>query len=72
LQPDEEECMRRVFYRGVVVSVVSLVLAAGAFGIPREGREAKSRDRDNAVVKFVKRVVRSLGDGLIIPTPKKP
>lgn len=63
--------MRRGLYRGVAVGMISFVLAAGAFGLPREGREpgTKSRERESAVVKFVKRVVRSLGDGLIIPTP---
>ena len=63
--------MRRVFYRGVAVGVMSFVLAAGAFGLPREGREPgeRSRDRESPVAKFVKRVVRALGDGLVTPTP---
>jgi hypothetical protein len=60
--------MRKVFYRGVMVVAVSLVVSAAAFGIPREGRE-RTRDRENTVVKFVKRVVRTLGDGLTVPTP---
>lgn len=60
--------MRRVVYRGVFVAVVSLVITAGAFGITREPRE-RTRDRESPVVKFVKRVVRSLGDGITVPTP---
>jgi hypothetical protein len=60
--------MRRVVYRGVFVAVVSLVITVGAFGIPREQKE-RTRDRESPVVKFVKRVVRSLGDGIIVPTP---
>jgi hypothetical protein len=59
--------MRRGFYRGVAVTVVSVFVAVAAFGIPREPRER--RDRESAVVKFVKRVVRALGDGITVPTP---
>ena len=60
--------MRRIFYRGMAVGVMSFVLAAGAFGLPREDRE-RSRDHESPIVKFVKRVVRTLGDGLVTPTP---
>lgn len=60
--------MRRIFYRGMAVGVMSFVLAAGAFGLPREGREC-SRDRESPIVKFVKRLVRTLGDGITVPTP---
>ena len=63
--------MRRSFYRGVAVGLMSFVLAAGAFGLTREGRESRERshDRENPIVKFVKRVVRTLGDGITVPTP---
>lgn len=54
----------------VAVGVCLLVVSVGAFGIPREGREPKSRDRENAVVKMVKRVVKALGDGLTVPGTK--
>jgi hypothetical protein len=56
----------------VAVAVCLLVVSMGAFGIPREGPEPRRRDRDNAVEKFVKRVVRALGDGLTVPGTKKP
>jgi hypothetical protein len=56
--------MRR--YLGVLL-VVCLVGGSG-YGAPREN----PRDRENPIKKFVKKVVRSLGDGLIIPTPTKP
>jgi hypothetical protein len=59
--------MRKCFHRGVAVAVVSVVVSAGAFGIPRESRER--RDRESVVVKFVKRLVRALGDGITVPTP---
>jgi hypothetical protein len=63
---DEEECMRRVSYGGVVV-VMSFVLAFGALAAPREQRS--SREKQNPVVRAVKRIIQALGDGLIIPTP---
>jgi hypothetical protein len=59
--------MRKVSIR-VAVVVVSVVVSTAVFGVPREGREA-ARDRESPVVKFVKRVVRSLGDGITVPTP---
>ena len=52
----------------IAVGVCLLVFSMGVFGIPREGRE-RTRDRESPAVKFVKRVVRSLGDGLTLPTP---
>ena len=58
--------MRRVF-RGVVLLVLVLG-SGGVFGIPREGKE-RTRDPESPVVRYVKRVVRSLGDGLTLPTP---
>jgi hypothetical protein len=59
--------MRRVFYRSVAVGVMSFILTSGAVGLTREGREPRARE--NPIVKFVKRVVRTLGDGIIVPTP---
>ncbi len=52
----------------IAVGVCLLVFSMSAFGIPRDGRE-RTRDRESPAAKFVKRVVRSLGDGLILPTP---
>lgn len=65
--------MRRVFksVRGVAAVAVILMLAGNAFAIPREGRGDKSRERtrEQGIVKVVKKVVRALGDGLVIPWP---
>ena len=58
--------MRRISYGGLVV-VVSFVLAFGALAAPREQRS--SREKQNPVVRAVKRIIQALGDGLIIPTP---
>jgi hypothetical protein len=58
--------MRRVAYALVVV-----VFAVSAFGSPRSPREEpRSRDREisNPIVKAVKKVIKSLGDGLTIPS----
>ena len=63
---DEEECMRRISYGGLVV-VVSFVLAFGALAAPRE--ERSSREKQNPVIRVVRRIIQALGDGLIIPTP---
>jgi len=64
--------MRRVFsscVRGVAGVAVILALAGSAFGATRD----QGRDRDHerqGVVKMIKRVVRALGDGLVVPLPK--
>jgi hypothetical protein len=52
--------MRRVIY--VLVVVVFTVSAVAA---PRDERGPRS----NPVVKMVKKIVRSLGDGITIPVP---
>jgi hypothetical protein len=65
--------MRRVFnssVRGVAAVAVILVLAGNAFAVSREGREqARERGREQGIVKMVKKIVRALGDGLIVPLP---
>lgn len=61
--------MRGVAYRGVAVLVVSFVLAGGTFAVSREGAAERPRTRDQAVVKAVKKIIRSLGDLLVTPTP---
>ena len=58
--------MRRVFHRGLVF-VLSVVLAFGVFAGPRE--VSKSREKQNLVIRVVKRIIQALGDGLVIPTP---
>jgi hypothetical protein len=65
--------MRRVFnssVRGVAAVAVILMLAGSAFAVPREGREqARERGREPGIVKMVKKIIRALGDGLIVPLP---
>ena len=58
--------MRRSVLRGVVVLSI-VVLALGAFASPRDERGLKGGG--NPIVKMVKRIVKSLGDGLHVPTP---
>ncbi|HEX6099388.1 MAG TPA: hypothetical protein VF432_23940 [Thermoanaerobaculia bacterium] len=49
---------------------VILMLAGNAFAIPREGRDqARGRTREQGIVKIVKKIIRALGDGLIVPLP---
>lgn len=65
--------MRGVFnssVRGVAAVAVILALAGNAHAVSREGRDpARERSRDSAIVKMVKKIVRALGDGLIVPLP---
>jgi hypothetical protein len=65
--------MRRVFnssVRSVAAIAVIFMLAGSAFAVPREGREpARGRGHEPGIVKIVKKIVRALGDGLIIPIP---
>jgi hypothetical protein len=60
--------MRRVFkssIRGVAAVAVIFALAGSAVALPQGGRS-----RDEGIVKKIKRIVRSLGDGLTIPWPR--
>jgi hypothetical protein len=60
--------MRRLYkvvLRPLVVSSVVL-LGFSVSAIPREDRVREPREK---VIKIIKKVVRALGDGLIIPTP---
>lgn len=60
--------MRR--YRGVVVVVVSLMLSVGVFARPHEPREPREKQSPGSkIVKVVKKFIKSLGDGLSVPTP---
>jgi len=62
--------MRGVFYpavRGVAVLCLLVLLAGNLVAAPRDSRGP--RDKGSPVVKAIKKLVRALGDGLIIPTP---
>lgn len=48
-----------------------LVVAAGLSASPRQEQE-RGREKENPVKKVVKRLVGSLGDLIIIPTPTPP
>lgn len=64
--------MRRVSksVRGVAAVAVILMLAGNAFAVSREGRDqARERPREQGIVKVVKKIIRALGDGLIVPLP---
>ena len=63
--------MHRVFnasVRTVAFAAVILMLAGSASAVPRDGREQGS-NREPFVLKAIKKIVRGLGDGLIIPIP---
>jgi hypothetical protein len=51
--------------RRVTQALVVVVFTLSAVAAPREDRGP----RGNGVVKMMKRIVRALGDGIIIPTP---
>jgi hypothetical protein len=62
--------MRRVFYpvvRSVAALWLLVVLAGNVVAASRDNRGP--REKSNPIVKAVKKLVRALGDGLIIPTP---
>lgn len=59
--------MRRVLKSVAAVAVI-LAVAGNAFALPREERE-QGRNREQTIVKMVKKIVRALGDGLIVPLP---
>jgi hypothetical protein len=65
--------MRCVFnssVRGVAAVAVILALAGSASAAPRETREqGREHGRGQGIVKMLKKVVRALGDGLIVPLP---
>lgn len=65
--------MRRVFHssvRGVAAVAVVLALSGSAFAAPRDYADRdRGRGRETGIVKIVKKIVRALGDGLIVPIP---
>lgn len=61
--------MRRVcnsFVRGIAAASVIVALSISVSAAPREDR---GRDRDPVFVKIVKKIIKTLGDGLTIPKP---
>jgi hypothetical protein len=55
--------------RGVAAVAVIVALSSSVFAAPPENRE-RERGRDRgSIVKIIKKIVRSLGDGLTIPRP---
>ena len=64
--------MRRGFHssvRGVAAVAVIVALSTSVFAAPPEERD-RERGRDRGgIVKVIKKIIRGLGDGLIIPIP---
>ena len=52
----------------VFAVAVIFVLSTSVWAVPREPREPPRTKRD-PIVKFIKKVIRSLGDGLVVPIP---
>lgn len=64
--------MRRTYWsyaRGVAAVALMLALTVSVSARPREERPRDSREKRDPIVKIIKKVIRSLGDGLISPTP---
>lgn len=64
--------MRRGFHssvRGVAAVAVIVALSTSVLAAPRDERD-RERGRDRGViVKVIKKIIRGLGDGLIVPIP---
>jgi hypothetical protein len=61
--------MRRVFnafVRGMASVAVIVALSVSAAAAPREDRD---RGREPGLIKIIKKVVKTLGDGLTVPLP---
>jgi hypothetical protein len=65
--------MRRIPYsyvRGVSAVLAAVVLSLSVAAGPRENQMAREpRVKRDPIVKIVKRIIKSLGDGLTVPTP---
>ena len=63
--------MRRVPYAfGLAVLSVVLLLSVQVSARPREERPIREpREKRDPIVKIVRNIIRSLGDGLVTPTP---
>jgi len=53
--------------RGAVALSVIVVFSLNALAAPRE--TPNPRERGNPIGKVVKKIIKSLGDGLVVPTP---
>lgn len=63
--------MRRVFnslVRGMASVAVIVALSVSASAAPREDRD-RDRGREPGLIKIIKKVVKTLGDGLTVPLP---
>lgn len=54
--------------RGVSAVVVMVAFSLSMAAAPREYREPPRTKRE-PIVKFIKKVIRSLGDGIVVPIP---
>lgn len=63
--------MRRVpYFRAVVALVVVCVLSVSVSARPRDERPIREpREKRDPIVKIIKKIIRSLGDGINTPTP---
>ena len=59
--------MRRVFKSWIAIAVVAM-LAGPVSAAPRGDRE-RPKEKVPAITKFLKNIVRALGDGLTVPLP---
>ncbi len=57
------------FARGVAAVLLVLALSFTVSARPREERPREPREKRDPIVKIVKKIIRSLGDGLVSPTP---
>jgi hypothetical protein len=65
--------MRRIpnsYVRGVSAVLMAVVLSLSVAAGPRENQMPREpREKRDPIVKIVKRIIQSLGDGLTVPTP---
>lgn len=61
--------MRPVAYSVLRVVVVVSLTSMLSVSLAAAPRDRAPREKQNPIVKVIKKIVRSLGDGLIVPTP---
>ena len=63
--------MRRLPYvRSLVAVFLFVVLTVSVSARPRENRPVRDpREKRDPIVKVLKKIIKSLGDGLVTPTP---
>lgn len=61
--------MSRAVVRGFAAVILLVVFSTSIVARPREERPREPREKSDPIVKIIKRVIRSLGDGLVTPTP---